>query len=120
MRTPDKYFDAAEWFAPDQPQSAEVATELHKWVRAQAEHVRSLCPTKRLRCFALLTCGRSHPHMINVEFAAPDDSYRVVTIQCSGRHEVRDNVPQTINLAAGVKLLALLTDELKVTVKLQT
>lgn len=120
MRTSDRYHEFVHWFAPETPDCPEIAASLLRWVKAQAEHVRTLCPPKRLRCFALVTSGRHRPHMISVEFAAPDDTCYSITIQCSGLHDVRGGIPQTASLAAGIKLLTLLTDELKVAVTLQT
>lgn len=119
MNTPEKYLDVVHWFTPDAPRCEETARAVHQWVRAQAAHVRTLCPPKRLRCFALVTSRRIDPQMISVEFAAPDDSYYAITIHCSGPHDVRGDLPRTISLGAGIKLLALLADELKVAVTLQ-
>lgn len=120
MSTPDYYYNAVHWFAPATPDCVDTADGLFRWVKEQAGYMRGLCPPKRLRCFALVTTGRNRPHMIAVEFAAPDDTYSAITIQCTGCHDVRGRAPQTVSLAAGIKLLALLTDELKVAVTLQT
>lgn len=106
-------------FAPNPSQQPGIEEGLRRWIANQADAIRDLCPAKKLRCFARVINARSSPHLISVEFAAPDDSNRTLLIHTNGRHDLGGNSPHTVDLAAGLKLLALLADELGVAVRLQ-
>lgn len=106
-------------FVPDAAQQAGVEETIRRWIANQADAIRDLCPADELRCFALVTNAKDSQHLISVEFAAPDDSNHILLIRTGERHDVRGQQPRTVDLAAGIKLLALLADELDVPVTLQ-
>jgi hypothetical protein len=115
----DKLPSLIDQFVSDPAARAGAEAAIRKWIADQASMIRDLGPVRRLRCFALVTTARTSPHLISVEFAAPDDSAHTLVIHTDGRHDVRGQQPHTVDLAAGIKLLALLADELGVPVRLQ-
>lgn len=119
MTKSEKYQKAVPVLAPDAPHPAEIVAELGAWIREQAAVARELCPPKNLRCFALVTNGATGPEMISLEFAAPDNSHHSILIHADGLHDLRGRAPHVIGLAAALRLLTLLADELRVPVRLQ-
>lgn len=114
-----RYLRASREFVAERQDSPFTAEQIGQWIDAQAACVRELCRPDRLRCFAAVMRPAVQPHMISIEFAAPDDRYHSILLHCDGGHDLTGRVVRTLDVAAGIKLLTLLADELKVPVRLQ-
>ncbi len=96
-----------------------VERDIRTWVKSEAAMIRSLSSPKRLRCYMSVSSSVATPTSIAVEFACGAGVSYNMRISVGTSNALSGRTPTTIDLAAAIILVTLLTDDLSVAVKLQ-